>query len=603
MQKIDWQNSKQIFTATWTRFYLAIISSLLGVLLGLWLWYSHNSETDIPYIHTQLALGAAFAFGFPWFISAQLLLEKFNLSKIFRLGIRAMAVVVVGIYGFVAHHLNLDPYFLAVTNIAVHALAFWVLAFKVNNRTYWSLMWQVVKRIFFTGLYCGIFAIGLVFISLAIDYLFNVRFAEEFLGYANIVLFGVIGGVYFLAGIPYGEEVEELYPVFLRRIAQYVLFPLLSIAAIVLYVYGTHILFTKTWPANGVVPIITVFSVTAMVTYLVAYPIFIDKVQTKKRLFLGGILFVGLIPLMALYLVAIYVRIAAYALTVDRYYVVLYGVGILILSLYWLLSKSKRLMALPAIVVVLSSLSLFGPWSAKNLSILSQMHRLKNILEQNTLLQNGKVISNGNNLSRETAIGIVSTIKILQDYKALPRLQPWFKDSIVTTTASTSSFGDEAQIDTIIHTMGISGSASDIQYGYDRLSFYNYSPQQVINVAGYDYSFSFDLSNEGNNLGSANKIFVSKEKSDAVEHSLNTELKKNILHISWDSQELIAVSLENTIKNLLDFKGSLQEISVEQMTVVQENDRAKVKILLNNFNLNDNKIIRYVSGQILLQKK
>jgi hypothetical protein len=56
---------------------------------------------------------------------------------------------------------------------------------------------------------------------------------------------------------------------------------------------------------------------------------------------------------------AIYLRIQQYDITVDRYFVVAFGVLLLVLSLYFICSKKKNLLSLPAILMVFTLLISF----------------------------------------------------------------------------------------------------------------------------------------------------------------------------------------------------------------------------------------------------
>jgi hypothetical protein len=49
---------------------------------------------------------------------------------------------------------------------------------------------------------------------------------------------------------------------------------------------------------------------------------------------------------------AIYLRINQYDLTINRYFVVIFGIWLLVISIYFIFSKKKNLMVIPAILTI-----------------------------------------------------------------------------------------------------------------------------------------------------------------------------------------------------------------------------------------------------------
>jgi hypothetical protein len=91
-------------------------------------------------------------------------------------------------------------------------------------------------------------------------------------------------------------------------------------------------------------------------------------------------------------LYAIGVRIWQYDITVNRYFVAVFGIWLTVVSIYFFLSKARLLFVLPASLSVAILLISIGPWSIHVLPDHRQFLRLTTYLEQANILQNGKVV-------------------------------------------------------------------------------------------------------------------------------------------------------------------------------------------------------------------
>jgi len=79
---------------------------------------------------------------------------------------------------------------------------------------------------------------------------------------------------------------------------------------------------------------------------------------------------------------AIYLRINQYDLTINRYFVVVFGLWLLVISIYYIFSKKKHLSIIPAILTLFTIIISVGPWSVYSLPESRQLDRLKTNLEK-----------------------------------------------------------------------------------------------------------------------------------------------------------------------------------------------------------------------------
>ena len=86
---------------------------------------------------------------------------------------------------------------------------------------------------------------------------------------------------------------------------------------------------------------------------------------------------------------SIYLRIAQYDITVNRYFVIIFWLWLVMISLYLIFSKQKFLAYIPAILTFFIVIISIGPWSVYSLPESRQFSRLKeNLIQANILQEN-----------------------------------------------------------------------------------------------------------------------------------------------------------------------------------------------------------------------
>jgi len=90
---------------------------------------------------------------------------------------------------------------------------------------------------------------------------------------------------------------------------------------------------------------------------------------------------------------AIYLRINQYDITVNRYFVVVFGLWLLVTSLYFVFSKKKNLIAIPALLALfIIIISIIPKYNVYTLPEARQLDRLETNLEKAKILENSKII-------------------------------------------------------------------------------------------------------------------------------------------------------------------------------------------------------------------
>jgi hypothetical protein len=97
------------------------------------------------------------------------------------------------------------------------------------------------------------------------------------------------------------------------------------------------------------------------------------------------------VPLLVLLFVSIGKRIFAYGITEERYIVLLLGIWLLLMSIYFIFSKKDNIILLPLSLFFIFLVASVGPWSVFNVSKRSQEDRLMELFTKNNIIQLGKL--------------------------------------------------------------------------------------------------------------------------------------------------------------------------------------------------------------------
>ncbi len=131
------------------------------------------------------------------------------------------------------------------------------------------------------------------------------------------------------------------------------------------------------------------FSVFGYILYIFSHPLGTPDglIQRFRRYFPFAV-----IPQVGMLFYAIYLRIAQYDLTMNRYFVVVFGCWLLGISLYYGLAKSARLVYLPVSLAFITLVISLGPWSVYQLPVSRQYDRLITNLETAGIYSGGSII-------------------------------------------------------------------------------------------------------------------------------------------------------------------------------------------------------------------
>jgi hypothetical protein len=182
---------------------------------------------------------------------------------------------------------------------------------------------------------------------------------------------------------------------FFHFFIRYIALPFIYIYFIILYAYTLKVLIDfSDWPKGEVSWMVIWFSTFWYIIYIYSY-IFEqwEKQKSHNLVHIFRKYFpIIVIPQIWMLFYAISLRIGQYDFTINRYFVVVFGIWLLLSSIYLIVSKKKSLLFLPALLVLFTIIISIGPWSVYNFPLERQLQRLENNLIQANILQNWEII-------------------------------------------------------------------------------------------------------------------------------------------------------------------------------------------------------------------
>lgn len=595
-EKLKKLSLRQVF-ADWfgmvKRFSVLMGITVLGTGIALYLTES-NTRPEPDWLIKLLLMTILSA---PLSLALSLLAERFQWSTTVRWLSQVGIMAVLVLYYFLLPAKMSDfigPYALQYGFFnAIAYLSLLVLPFLKKDESIgvWRYVERLIIRLFVTGIFSATLFAGLALSIWSVQYLFELHFADTIYFDIWIVVVGIFATWFFLSRYPKNAQdflKEQEYPKVLRIFVQFILIPLLCIFFLILYTYVGKILITWNWPLGGVANWILAFSIAGVLAYMIGYPM-IEKGEQKwlHKFFLY--FFILILPLTIVLFMAIGMRIQQYGITEKRYLVTLFGIWLLGISLYYVLSHKKNIQIIPLSVAGVLLFSVSGPWGAVPMSMRSQISELENLLTKNSILVDGKIqkIEDEKNISQEERVSISSKVNYIINNGGVEKIRPWFtvdlnKHMINPDMIQNAEVSRYEMVQNALSNMGIK-EVYYLDQSTSYFSFYNnrMGTSQATEVQGYSY-LSPILVYEALPQPIIAQVDFANGKS------LNVRLKDGHLFVESNkfSTEL-NIDLTSYVQKLVDVYGTTlrgNEGAQKEFIVDGENNSVKVRILINSIN-------------------
>jgi|GEM_PF-1088631 len=242
---------------------------------------------------------------------------------------------------------------------------------------------RLALRVGVVGLYALALFVGLALALASINGLFELDLSDKIYGHLAALVFVLMPPWAVAAGLPAllapPTPWGALTLTVLRRVGLFLLAPLITVYLLIVYAYAVRMFVTGEVPSNLVSPVVLGAGALALIATVLLEPLRADDVARGLARFIR-LLPALLLPLAALALWAILVRVEQYGWTEFRYIrvVAILLLGAFAISGSWRLLRGQRppLTAIPVVAAAVLLAVAIGPLAAPAVAYRSQSQRL-----------------------------------------------------------------------------------------------------------------------------------------------------------------------------------------------------------------------------------
>ena len=436
-------------------------------------------------------------------------------------------------------------------------LAFTFIPYFYRRENYELYVIKLFTSFFITFLYSAVLFLGLAAMLFTVDTLFVLKLSEKLYFDIWLIAAGVFAPTYFLADIPqHREEVPpEYYPRVLKALLLYIVMPLIIAYSTILYVYFAKIIITRQWPDGMVSHLVLWYSFISILVLFFVYQL------RRSNKWVG--VFVSyfpklVIPLLAMMFVSMGIRIKAYGVTENRYFVLAAGLWVTVGFIYHILRKDVRNIFLPVSLALVAVLAVTGPWSAYNVSRLSQNSRFERILEKYQMIDNGGIVKAAGDLADEDKREISAIIRYFNSYHSLDDLK--YLPEGFTVENMEEIFGFEYDYSR--------WPSDEREYFYYHVSV----NQNLLDIEDFDYFADFSLYMQQDLVGAGEPLSVSYLYETG-------EFK-----IFIEGQEVYSANLPDIASELCEPLDEGRELTADEMSYRDAAENMDVLYMFRNIN-------------------
>lgn len=471
--------------------------------------------------------------------------------------------------------------FFIVAHLALTISAFNPLG---EQKEFWqfnkSLLIKIITSLFFTH----VLFLGISLALLAIKNLFKIEMNNRIHVETYILLLGVFNTWYFLSTLPKENiltEDDEQYPKVLKTFVIYTLIPLLMLYIVILYAYSIKIIINWSLPVGWVSSLILFYSVVGILAYLLVYPLKDDSDKSWVRTF-SKWFFIFLIPLVFLLFTAVFRRISEYGITESRYIIVVLGIWLICISLYFIITKAKRISVIPLTLTILGLIITLGPWNMFNISEKSQTNRLISLLKSTKIINNGKIQKPEKISGKE-----LESIKSIYIYLNRNHGFSYMTKSLTEISDyKLNKSADLSNINTFYNSLMIDSTmrANSTYKRYSASGYFRELQNEVIDIKEYDDLLLYEL-----------KLNSQFDKSFNLSgKKLKITFDNFIISYFMDKDTLGKFDLKNKFNSLRYKDESI--LNQNDMVITFENEKIKSTLLFEEFFQNTDEDTENING-------
>ncbi|TVZ52565.1 DUF4153 domain-containing protein [Dokdonia sp. Hel_I_53] len=572
-------------SAAFKRFPFAIIWAILSTIITIVIIEIDTRE--FTQIKTNLLL--VMSLGVSWLIATQFYIEQYKAKSLVWIKI---VVVVLLLLFYITLPSSPDSVTVGyirwvIFMIAGHLTLFFAPFVTVwHPKAYWNYLGNMMIAIARSALFSGVLYLGLVLAMLAVRYLFDISIKEIRYAELFVVCLGVVNTWVYLSDFP--KEIQHNIGLHFHKaievFVKFILIPLAALYILILYVYAVKIVLQWELPKGWVSYLIIALAALLFLIQFIMHPVRITHDSSIIRKFqpLSYWLF---LPLLFLFYVAIYKRIADYGITESRYFLIVIAIFITGAMTYLIFSRKKQLRYLPMALAVSALLSSFGFWGAFSVSERSQTRQFEQVYKK---FKEAKL--NSALVSAEDYKRFLSISNFLIDHKALHRTENILG---YNPTASTTELTAWSLRKNVMDSLQIS---VEKKTNLNTRRYFRRGERQVLNISGYDYykEVSFESSSSITNPQEINDYQFLLEQNPSKIMVTKNEVIILEIPLGTFTQEL----LERPLKN--------RDVLNKDFNVRGENKIIAVQLHFDSITLEtieSTPSISYMRAEVLLKQK
>lgn len=500
----------------------------------------------------------AVALGIPLSLCARMLFEKRGKERQSRLIVYSLGSAILPIlyYFFFLKDLNMVSVTRYIGISLALYLAFIFIPYLGDRKNFEIYVLKLFTGFLVTYVYSAILYAGLSAILFTTNKLLGVPMESEIYVYTFLTVALIFAPAYFLAQVP--KSKEDLSPMEYSKVFKvllmYILMPLLSVYTFILYLYFGKIIVTMQWPVGLVSHLVLWYSILLTIVLF-----FIHPMRNENKWIKGFSQWAPLmvLPILLMMFVSMGIRIKAYGVTENRYYVFVLGLWVLGIMIYYAITKSKKNIVLLVSLSIVLLLSVLGPISSYSIANHSQNKRFSTVLKENSMIEGNHIKPASHNISKadkEQISGILHYFETQHDLKGIKYLPQDFKIENMEDI-----FG-----------FAYTHPTSPVENEYFYLMIEE--NHKLFEISSYDYLYRFN--------SYLNKSQINDEVIDVILQS-----DSNSIIVGYEGIEIYQKDLTPYINKLYETYGlpqGTEAIPSEEMTIIDENDRLKVKLIFHN---------------------
>jgi Domain of unknown function (DUF4153) len=427
-QKMIQMDIRATLTAVWRRFPLPTL--IIIVLSGLW-FYAVNIDERVEWIHRSIVTLIVI-----FFLSAALVLatewRKWRYIPLFTY----LFPIVFGIFFYLTtidlYDANTELVTYIILTLSGFIASVFVAPFLIGLMTrreektthfynyFIQVAWVFLMALVVGGALMALGAIAIGSVSALFDVIRTWSELSKLYGNWAVIALSLVAPLYGLIQLPQASEYESSHfekNRFFSFLVRYVATPFIYIYFLILYAYTAKVLLNfSEWPKGLVSWMVIGFSVFGYLIYIFSRAYEEESALTRvfRRYFPLLVL-----PQVCMLFYAIYLRIVQYDITMNRYFVVVFGIWLTIISIYYVVSQKRQLSVILSSLVAMILIISIGPWSVYSYPLGRQETRLMTNIETAKILQDGKIVplTSAKDISKELSNDIASGISYVCDFR------------------------------------------------------------------------------------------------------------------------------------------------------------------------------------------